>query len=79
MTKEQMVIEVPQTMVDEYYVEFHNISREALEEIRDLISITIEIVHDEPELLMYNEYKNDLIKAHAMKLALQQRGILYDA
>jgi len=74
-----MRLEIPQEMIDKYYVEFHNISREALEEIRDLISITIEIVDDEPELLLYNEYKNDLIKAHAMKLALERRGILYDA
>ena len=76
---QKVTLEVPQEMIDSYVVEFHNISREALEEIRDLISITMEIVEDEPELLMYNEYKNDLIKAHAMKLALQQRGILYDA
>ncbi len=74
-----MKLEIPQEMIDTYYVEFYNIGRDALEEIRDLISITIEIADDEPELLLYNEYKNDLIRAHAMKLALERRGILYDA
>jgi hypothetical protein len=74
-----MKLEIPQEMIDTYYVEFFNIGRDALEEIRDLISITIEIADDEPELLLYNEYKNDLIRAHAMKLALERRGILYDA
>ena len=75
----KVTLEVPQEMIDSYVVEFHNISREALEEIRDLISITMEIVEDEPELLMYNEYKNDLIRAFAMRQALMEHGKFYDA
>ena len=66
-------------MIQSYFNDFHSITREALEEIRDLIAITIEVTEAEPELLMYNEYKNELIRAFAMKFALEQRGILYDA
>lgn len=77
--KKEIVVKVPQEMVDSYYNDFHSITRESLEEIRELIAITIEVTEAEPELLQYNEYKEDLIRAFAMKLALQQRGILYDA
>jgi hypothetical protein len=41
--------------------------------------LVFEIFLDEPELLEHNEYKDDLIRAFAMRQALMEHGKFYDA
>ena len=44
-----------------------------------MIMVVFEVFLDEPELLEHTEYKNDLIRAFAMRQALLDMGKFYDA
>ena len=74
---------IPETMIKGFMIEFKQVKefsdREALEEIREATSLVLETLRNEPELMEDKEYENDFIKAHAMRQALANYGILYDA
>ena len=75
--------EIPETMIREFMNEFNGIAqpgnREDLEEIRDTTTIVLLMMHEEPDLLEDKEYEHDFIKAHAMRQALHNYGVLFDA
>ena len=75
--------EIPEEMITNFMVEFRHVTepgyREYLEDIRDMSSLVLETLYDDPELLDFEEYRDDFIKAHAMRQALAKYGILFDA
>mgnify|MGYP006277421991 FL=1 len=71
--------EVPENMIKEYYNDFIDYDRESINHVKDMIMLVFEIFLDEPELLEHNEYKDDLIRAFAMRQALMEHGKFYDA
>lgn len=75
--------EIPEEMIQEFMVEFKPVTepgfREDLEELREMTGLVLDTIAIEPELLDFKEYKNDFIRAIAMREALARFGILYDA
>ena len=71
--------EIPDKMVQDFAVEFASFDRESINYIKDMIMVVFEVFLDEPELLEHTEYKNDLIRAFAMRQALLDMGKFYDA
>ena len=71
--------EIPDKMVQDFAVEFASFDRESINYIKDMIMVVFEVFLDEPELLEHTEYKNDLIRAFAMRQALMDMGKFYDA
>jgi hypothetical protein len=78
-----VLIEVPTHLINKYVKDFKDLAgskhRESVYILRDSIDEIMFIIDDNPELLEEPEYKDDYIKAIAMKEALIQHGIYYDA
>jgi hypothetical protein len=78
-----ILIEVPAHLINKYVKDFEDLAgskhRESVYMLRDSIDEIMFIIDDNPELLEEPEYKDDYIKAIAMKEALMQHGIYYDA
>ena len=76
-------IEVPDLMIDKFLKDFETLPgsghREGICQLRESINEVVDIVADDPEILHEPEYLADFIKALAMKQALGELGILYDA
>lgn len=75
--------EIPDLLVDKYTKDFDGLpgsgQYDALCQLRGSINEIMDIVADEPEIIHEPEYLHDFIRALAMKQALQNHGILYDA
>lgn len=75
--------EIPETMINSFMVELHEVTqpgnRDALEHVREITGLVLETLADDPELMRDKEYEDDFIKAHAMRQALANYGILFDA
>ena len=71
--------EIPEQMIQEYLGQFTSYDREAINYVKDMIMVVFEVFVDEPELLEHTEYKDDLIRAFAMRQALLDLGKFYDA
>ena len=80
---ESIVIEVPTLLIDKFVDDFKNLAgsknRESVYMLRDAIDDVMDLVYEDPEVLMDPEYKNDYIRAVAMREALKKHGIYYDA
>lgn len=75
--------EIPDILVDKYIKDFDGLpgskNRDSVMELRDSTESVLEYVAEDPETLMDPECLSDFIKALAMRQALQQLGVLYDA
>lgn len=78
-----ILIEVPIYLVDKYTKDFEDLvgskNRESVYMLRGQIDDIMDILYDNPELLENSEFKNDYVKAIAMKESLIKLGIYYDA
>lgn len=78
-----ILIEVPVYLVDKYTKDFEDLvgskNRESVYMLRGQIDDIMDILYDNPELLENSEFKNDYVKAIAMKESLIKLGIYYDA
>jgi hypothetical protein len=76
-------LEVPDILIDKYIKDFDGLpgsgQRESVCQLRMSIDDIIDMVSEEPEILHEKEYLSDFISALAMKQALGELGILYDA
>lgn len=76
-------LEVPDLLIDKYLKDFDGLpgsgQRESVCQLRTSIDDIIDMVSEEPEILHEPEYLSDFIGALAMKQALGELGILYDA
>ena len=75
--------EVPDLLIDKFLKDFETLPgsgyREGVYQIRESIDEILDIVAEEPEILEEQEYLTDFIRALAMREALCNLGILYDA
>lgn len=80
---ESILIEVPMHLVDKFVDDFKDLAgskhRESVYMLRGNIDEIMDIVYDDPGVLKDPVYKNDYIRAIAMKEALIKHGIYYDA
>jgi len=76
-------IEVPDIMIDKFIKDFETLPgsgyREGVCQLRASINEIVDMVAEDPEILFEFEYLTDFIKALAMKQAMGELGILYDA
>lgn len=76
-------LEVPDLLINKYLKDFDGLpgsgQRESVNQLRTSIDDIIDVVSEEPEILHEPEYLSDFIRALAMKQALGELGILYDA
>jgi hypothetical protein len=75
--------DIPDLLIDKFLKDFETLPgsgyREGVCQIRESIGQILDIVADEPEILHEPEYHSDFIRALAMKQAMGELGILYDA
>lgn len=75
--------EVPDLLIDKFLKDFDTLPgsgyREGICQLRESIDEILDIVAEEPEVIEEPEYLSDFIKALAMKQAMGELGILYDA
>jgi hypothetical protein len=76
-------LEVPDVLIDKFFDDFETLpggkNYESVCILRDLIEEVFDVFADDPEMLEEDEYKADFIKAIAMREALIEHGIFYDA
>lgn len=75
--------DIPDILIDKFLKDFDCLPgsgcREDIQQLRDSIDEVVDLIGEEPELLHEKDYVSDFVKALAMKQALAQHGILYDA
>ena len=75
--------DIPDILIDKFTKDFEGLpgsgQYEAVAQLRGSINEIMDIVAEEPEIIHEQEYLTDFIRALAMKQALQNHGILYDA
>ena len=75
--------EVPDLLIDKFLKDFDTLPgsgyREGVYQIRESIDEILDIVAEDPDIIEEPEYLTDFIKALAMKQAMGELGILYDA
>lgn len=75
--------DVPDLLVSKFLKDFDTLPgsghREGIYQLRDSISQILDIVAEEPEILLEPEYHTDFIRALAMKQAMGKLGILLDS
>ena len=78
-----ILIEVPAYMIDKYVEDFKDLAgskhRDSVYMLRESIDEIMDVVYDNPDMLENPLYKQDYIKAIAMKEALLKHGVYYDA
>jgi len=76
-------IEIPDLLIDKFVKDFDSLpgsgARESVCQLRESIDEILDIVAEEPELIEEKEYMQDFIRALAMREAMGELGILYDA
>jgi len=75
--------EVPDILIDKFLKDFDSLPgsgyREGVQQLRDCIDEILDIVAEEPDVIEEPEYLTDFIRALAMRQAMNNLGILYDA
>ena len=75
--------DVPDIMVEKFFKDFDGLPgsgmHDSVSALRESINEILEVVAEEPDILDEPEYLHDFIRALAMKKALENHGILYDA
>jgi hypothetical protein len=76
-------IEIPDLLIDKFVKDFDSLpgsgARESVCQLRESIGEILDVVAEEPELIEEKEYMQDFIQALAMREAMSELGILYDA
>ena len=75
--------EIPDLLIDKFLKDFDSLPgsgyREGVQQLRDNIDDILDIVAEEPDILEEPEYMTDFLRALAMRQAMNNLGILYDA
>lgn len=75
--------EIPDVLIDKYINDFSGLPgsrhRDSVMELRGSTEDVLDHIAEDPEVLREPEYLSDFIKALAMRQALQELGVLYDA
>lgn len=75
--------EIPDILIDKYSKDFEGIAGKSLREevldLRDSANSVLEYVEEEPEVLEDQEFLYEFINALAVRQALKNHGLLYDA
>ena len=75
--------EIPDLLINKFLKDFSSLPggsyREGVHQIRNSIEEITSMIAEDPEILHEPEYLFDFLKALAMKQALQNLGIFYDA
>ena len=76
-------IEIPDLLIDKFVKDFDSLpgscARESVCQLRESIGEILDILTEEPEILEEREYMQDFIQAMAMREAMLELGIFYDA
>ena len=76
-------IEVTEDMVNNLCLQFSDINRpekaHELQEVRNAISMVLELLDKEPELIYDDEFYDDLTRTFAMKIALERMNCFYSS
>ena len=76
-------IEVPDVLIEKFIKDFDGLPGSgqyaSIAQLRGSICEVLDIISEDPEMLLQAEYRTDFIRALAMKKALEKHGILYDA
>jgi hypothetical protein len=76
-------IEIPNLLINKFKKDFDSLpgsgARESVYQLRESIGEILDILTEEPELLEEKDYMQDFIQAMAMREALSELGIFYDA
>jgi len=83
MVNNKYNLEVPDLLIDKFVDEFEPLpggqNYEAVCILREMIEEVFDVFAEDPDMLEEDEYKADFIKAIAMREALIEHGIFYDA
>ncbi len=75
--------EIPDILVNKYLKDFDGLPgskhRDSVMDLRDSTESVLDYVAEDPQSLTDPECLSDFIRALAMRQALQQLGVLYDA
>jgi hypothetical protein len=75
--------EIPDILIDKYSKDFEGMAGKSLREevldLRDSTNSVLEYVEEEPEALEDQEVLYEFINAMAVRQALKNHGLLYDA
>lgn len=75
--------DIPDLLIHKFLKDFESLPggafREGVYQLRNCIEEILDVVAEEPDILEDPEYMADFLKALAMRKALEQHGILYDA
>jgi hypothetical protein len=76
-------IEVPEDMVNNLCLQFSDINRpdrmHELHALRNAISIVLETLEKEPELIYDDDFYDDLTRSFAIKIALERMNCFYSS
>lgn len=75
--------EVPELLIKQFEKDFEGLpgsrDRHSVYMLRDSIYEILDIVADDPEILDEKEYREDFVRALAIRQAMSTLGILYDS
>ena len=75
--------DIPDLLIDKFSKDFDALPgsgyREGVQRLRDCIDDILDVVAEEPDILEEHEYMTDFLRALAMRQAMNNLGILYDA
>lgn len=75
--------DIPDILIDKFAKDFECLpgsgQYESIKQLRESVYDILDLIAEEPELLDEKDYLTDFIQALAMKQALANNGILYDA
>jgi hypothetical protein len=75
--------DIPDILIDKFVKDFDCLPggkhREGVHQLRNNIDEILDIVAEEPDILEESEYMIDFLRAMAMRQAMSNLGILYDA
>jgi hypothetical protein len=75
--------DIPDLLINKFAKDFDSLPgsgyREGVQQLRDCIDDILDVVAEEPDILEEAEYMTDFLRALAMRQAMNNLGILYDA
>jgi hypothetical protein len=75
--------DIPDLLISKFSKDFDALPgsgyREGVQQLRDCIDDILDVVAEEPDILEEQEYRTDFLRALAMRQAMNNLGILYDA
>jgi hypothetical protein len=75
--------DIPDILVEKFFKDFDCLpgsgKTQEVNQLREVIYEVLDLVSEDPEVLEEPEYMVDFLRALAMKKALENHGIMYDA